>query len=112
MMTKQKTTELDLQVLTPILIRQIIIWGPIVVGLVHQFLMYFFGIESIYVFVDPPGYIEPQISLGYQWWVALLLGSAMVCLIAYSNRFPSVPNRIAIPLYIYILFLLILIKPV
>ena len=37
-MTKQRTTELDLQALAPILIRQIIIWGPIVVGLVHQFL--------------------------------------------------------------------------
>ena len=112
MMTKQRTTELDLQALTPILIRQIIIWGPIVVGLVHQFLMYFFGIDSIYVFVDPPGYIRPLISLEYQWWVALVLGSAVVCLAAYSNRFLTIPGRIAIPVYLYILFLLIIVKPV
>jgi len=111
-MNNETTTEFDLKNLLPELIKQIAIWGPIVVGLVHQLLMYFFDIESIYVFVDPPGSIRPQVSLEYQWWFVLALVTGLVCLIAYSNRMRSIPSRIAIPTYVYLLFLLILVKPV
>jgi hypothetical protein len=89
-----------------------LIWGPIVVGVVHQFFMYFFGIERIYVFVDPPGYVYPWASLEFEWWFVLLLGSAIIGILAYSGKFPRIPSRIAIPFYFYILFLLLLVKPV
>jgi hypothetical protein len=85
----------------------------IVVGVVHQFLMLPpFNIEGIYVFVNPPGYIYPFVSLEYQWWFVLLLGSAVMCIMAYADRLKSIPTRLAYPFYFYILFLLILVKPV
>lgn len=91
-----------------------------VVGLVHQFLLAFLaernrvdgGIGCIYVFVEPPGNVCPWVSLEYQWWIVLLLGSALACITAYSERFQGIPRRIALPIYIYILFLLVLVKPV
>lgn len=108
----QRVGDSELKKLAPILIKQIIIWGPIVVGVVHQFLMYFFGIDSIYVFVDPPGSIRPLVSLGWQWWFVLLLASSVICVAAYSKRFSTIPSRITLPMYLYILFLLIFVKPV
>lgn len=106
------TPELDFERLLPALIKQMIIWGPIVAGLVHQFLMAFFDIDRIYVFVDPPEYIGPLASVPFQWWLILLIGSAVVAILAYSNRLRRVPKRTAIPFYVYILFLLIVLKPV
>ncbi|MEW5956242.1 MAG: hypothetical protein AB1801_00840 [Chloroflexota bacterium] len=103
---------LDSNLLAPALIRQLFIWAPIVIGVVHQILMLVFGIETIYVFVDPPGYIGPMVTLEWQWWLVLLLGSAAVCISSYLGRLQNVVGRLAFPLYIYILFLLIFIKPV
>lgn len=100
-----------MQGIGPTAIRQFLLWAPIVVGLVHQFLMLFFGIDSIYVFVDPPGSITPFASLEWQWWIVLLFGTASIAIAAYSNRF-SIPSRIVVPTYFYVLFLLLLIKPV
>jgi len=74
--------------------------------------MHVFGIENIYVFVDPPGFIEPLVTLTWEWWMVLLLGSATVCLLSYLGRLQNVVGRLAFPLYIYVLFLLILVKPV
>lgn len=105
-------TNLELKKLTPILFKQLIAWGPIVVGLVHQFFMLLFNVQCIYVFVDPPGYIRPLVTLEYQWWFVLLLGSALVCVLAYVERLRSIPRRAALPFYLYILFLLIFVKPV
>ena len=106
------TPEFDLGRVLPTLVKQTLIWGPIAVGLVHQVLMFFFGIDRIYVFVNPPEYIGPIISLGYEWWLVLLVASAFVAILAYSDRLTRMPKRVALPLYIYILFLLILVKPV
>ena len=97
-----------------------IIWVPVVIGLVHQFLLAFVaednrvegGIGCIYVFVKPPENICPLVSLEYQWWIVLLLGSAIAAISAYSERFPGIPRRVALPIYAYVLFLLILVKPV
>ena len=92
------------------LIKQALIWAPIVVGVVHQLLMALFDIESIYVVLNPPGYIYPFASLDATWWFVLTLGTALLCLLAYINRIR--PRRIVYPLYLYLIFLLILIKPV
>lgn len=92
--------------------KYLVIWGLIVGGLVHQVLMYFFNVQSIYVFVNPPGYVYPFVSLEYQWWFVLLLLSALICISAYSDRLKSIPTRLALPFYVYILFLLYLVKPV
>ena len=92
--------------------KYLVIWGLVVGGLVHQFLMYFFEIEKIPVFVNPPGDIYPLVSLEYEWWIVLLLVSSLICVSAYSDRLKSIPTRLALPFYIYIVFLLISVKPV
>lgn len=106
------TPEFDLGKVLPTLVKQTLIWGPIAAGLVHQIFMFLFGIDRIYVFVKPPEYIGPIISLEYQWWLVLFIASGFVAILAYSNRLTRMPKRVALPLYIYILFLLILVKPV
>jgi hypothetical protein len=101
------------QLLTPSsLLKLILVWAPIVGGVVHQFLMLFLGIDGIYVFVNPPGTIYPIVSLQYTWWIVLILGSSMMCILAYLDRVQSIPNRYVVPFYIYILFLLYLVKPI
>lgn len=106
------TPEFEPGKLLPALIKQAFLWGPIVAGVVHQFLMVAFKIERIYVFVDPPGYIRPLVALKFQWWIVLLLASAIISVLAYTDRLKGVPRRVALPFYLYILFLLILVKPV
>lgn len=110
--TAPATTEVNIRRLLPVLIKLVFLWGPIVVGLVHQFLMFFLDIDCIYVFVDPPKYLCPFVSLEYQWWFVLLLITTVVSVLAYLERTKSIPRRIALPTYLYILFLLILVKPV
>jgi hypothetical protein len=114
--------------LTPTLLRHILLWIPIIGGLVHQFVMWFSALmrgeaaqpepligskfDCMYVFLDPPGYLKPIFTLEYQWWVLLLLASSFVCILAYLERIRTFPNRLVIPFYIYIIFLLIFVKPV
>ncbi len=111
-MTTPTTTDLDIKKMLPTLIKYLAIWGLIAVGLIHQFLMFFFDISHIKVFVDPPGRIEPTVSLGFSWWLVLLLASSTMAILAYSERLKTIPRRIALPFYLYILYLLIFIKPV
>ncbi len=106
------TTELDIRKMLPTLIKYFFIWGLIALGLIHQLLMFLFGISRIYVFVDPPGYLEPGFSLGFSWWFVLLLASSTMSILASSGRLKTMPKRLALPFYLYILFLLIFIKPV
>jgi len=47
------------------LLKLILVWAPIVGGVVHQFLMLFLGIDGIYVFVNPPGVVYPLVSVEY-----------------------------------------------
>jgi hypothetical protein len=97
---------------TSILPKLILLWAPIVGGVVHQFLMFFFNIDGIYVFVNPPGVIYPFVSLEFSWWFVLLIGSTIMGVFAYSNRIGAVPARFVVPFYGYILFLLYLVKPI
>jgi hypothetical protein len=85
---------------------------PIAVGIVHQLLMFMFDIERIYVLLDPPGYISPWASVQFLWWIMLLVVAGGTALLIYLNQLPSVPHRVVYPLYIYVVFLLIFIKPV
>jgi hypothetical protein len=123
-------TNLGVKNLTPALIRQLLLWIPIIGGLVHQFVMFFgpgllgggegaqaeplidFNFDCMPVFLDPPGYLKPIVTLGYQWWLVLLLLSTVVCILAYAERIRAFPSRLVFPFYIYILFLLIFVKPV
>ena len=109
-MTTTPAPELDLKTIAAGLVKQAIIWGPIVVGVIHQFLMYFLGIERIYIVLDPPGFIHPFASLEFGWWLILTLLSSILCILAYGNRIR--PHRLVYPFYAYIVFLLILVKPV
>jgi hypothetical protein len=103
-------SNLDLKTLATGLSKQLLIWGPIVVGVIHQFLMFFFGINRIYVFLKPPEYISPFVTLEIQWWFVLTLLSSLLCLLVYTNRLR--PQRLIYPFYIYIVFLLIFVKPI
>ena len=102
------------------LFKMLAVWIPIVGGVVHQLMMFFLNSppqepyrgDGIWVFVNPPGYVYPFVSLEYTWWFVLLIGSAAMCITAYSDRVESIPTRVWVPFYIYILFLLILVKPV
>ena len=94
-------------------------WGPIVVGVVHQLAMIIGRskpdperFDQIPVFVDPPGTIGPFATLEYQWWLVLTMTTALMCFLILSHRFSSLPRRVAAPFYIYLLFLLILVKPI
>jgi len=105
-----QTPNLDAKSITFGLVKQLIIWGPIVVGIIHQGLMFAFNIERIYVVLDPPGYIYPFTSLEFGWWIVLTLLSSVLCLLAYFNRIR--PHRLVYPFYAYLIFLLIFVKPV
>ena len=106
-------SDADLGKLLPGLIRKAALLGPVGAGIIHQLVMYRRGeISQIYVFVDPPGYVEPFVSVAFEWWIVLLLLSALVAVSAYWERWKTVPRRLAIPFYIYILFLLIFVVPI
>lgn len=92
--------------------REFLVWLPLLVGIVHQFLMATAGIDHIYVFVDPPGYIHPWVSLEYQWWIVLVFMTAAVYILVSLGRLRSVPYRVVYPSYAYLVFLLIFVKPV
>lgn len=109
--TKPSQT-LEVRQLIPMVIRLTLVWGPVLVGVVHQILMWQFGIDEIYVFVNPPEYIVPFVTLGYQWWFVLLGISSFLAVMMYTGRFQNIPSRIAFPFYVYILYLLIFVKPV
>ena len=92
------------------LVRQFIIWVPIVIGLIHQLLMGYFGVDRIYVFLNPPKYIYPFVTLEAGWWFLLTLVTAVLFVLSYLNRVR--PRRIVYPFYAYFVFLLILVKPI
>ena len=92
------------------IIKQAILWFPIMVGVIHQFLMFLGVSRRIYVFVNPPEYIYPFVTLEFQWWIVLLLGSFFAFVVAYLDRVQSVPSRFSVPFYVYLLFLLILVN--
>jgi hypothetical protein len=92
--------------------RKLLAWLPIAVGIIHQFLMAVFDIDRIYVFVNPPQYIYPWVSLEYQWWIVLVFVTALLCTLVYLNRLRSLPYRVIYPAYAYLVFLLIFVKPV
>ncbi len=98
----------------PTLGKYMLVWGGIVVGLIHQILMFLFAprFQDIYVFVRPPEYIYPFASVEYQWWLVVLFGTAILFVIAYLNLVRTIPHRLTYPTYIYLIFLLILVKPV
>jgi hypothetical protein len=95
-----------------IVFKQLIIWGPIVVGLFHQLLMLLKVNNRLPVFVDPPGYIYPFVTLEWTWWLVLLFLSGVIALLIYAGRLQSLPARMVYPLYIYIIYLLIFIQPI
>jgi len=115
-----QTTDSELKKLFPRYLRRGAIWIPILVGLVHQLVMYLawvFGStnpvwDSIPVFVTPPGYIRPLVTLEYQWWLVLTLTTFTLYLLIDYRRLPRVPRRASVPFYIYLLFLLIFVKPI
>lgn len=104
------TSNDDLRFLLGTIAKQFLIWVPIVIGLVHQFLMFFFGIEGINVILEPPGTIYPFVTLELGWWLLLTLAASSICFLAYFDRIR--PRRLIYPTYIYLIYLLIYVKPI
>lgn len=104
------TSSDDFHFLVSGVVRQILIWIPIIVGLVFQFLMFFFGFTRIYVFLDPPEYIKPFVTLELGWWLVLTVATAVLTVLTYFERIR--PRRLRYPFYLYLIFLLILVKPI
>jgi hypothetical protein len=90
-------------------IKQVFFWTPIVVGIIFQILMRFFGFTRIYVILNPPEYIYPFVTLEPSWWLLMLLLSILVYFLASTGRLR--PHRLVVPLYLYIVYLLIFVKP-
>jgi hypothetical protein len=100
-----------------LVLRRLLVLGPLVTGVLHQFLMLFFGIRAIYVFVpvnptaDPPNYIYPLVALDWQWWILLVFTVAVLSYAAYAARRENLTTRFFVPMYLYLLFLLIFVEP-
>ena len=114
-MTTTPAANFDLSTGISRFVKLLLIWIPIVVGLVHQLLMFItrnneVPLDRIPVLLDPPGFIYPFVTLELAWWFALTLITSVLCLLAYTNRLR--PYRLVYPYYIYILFLLIFVKPI
>lgn len=117
-MTTTPAANLGLRLGISRFVKELIIWGPIVVGFVHQFLMFIsrdarppdMPLDRIYVLVDPPGYIYPYVTLELAWWVVLTLISCVLYLLARANRIS--PHRLLYACYIFMLWLLIFVKPI
>ncbi len=108
-----KTTpeaDLDLKSITFRFAVQFMVWVPIVVGIVHQLLMFAFDVNGIYVGLNPPGTIYPFVTLELTWWLVLTILTATLCLLTYTNRIR--PHRLVTPFYIYLVFLLIWVRPI
>lgn len=68
--------------------------------------------DKIPVFVDPPGSIRPVVTLEYQWWIVLILIAGSFYALIILRQIPSLPRRFSVPFYVYLLYLLILVKPI
>lgn len=85
---------------------------PVVVGVAHQLVMITTGFDYIPVLLDPPGYIGPLISLEFFWWFLLTVGSGTASFLIFAHRIKRTPTRVGVPFYLYLIFLLIFVKPV
>ena len=114
-MTTTPAANLDLATTMSRLVKQLLAWIPVMVGLAHQLLMFVsrtseVPLDWIPVLLDPPGFIYPFVTLERGWWIALTLLSAVLCLLVRANRLR--PHRVIIPFYIYLTFLLVFVKPI
>lgn len=93
--------------------KYLVIWGPVVVGILNQIAMSFFGTESIYVFVEPPrdGRLYPFMSLETSWWFIFAFMTLISMIGTYVSQ-QRVINRMIYPLWLFLCFLLISVKPV
>ena len=114
-MTTTPAANLDLTTGISKFVKLLLMWIPIVVGVVHQLLMLIsrndeVPLDRIPVILDPPGYIYPFVTLELGWWLALTLIAAVLCILVRINRLR--PHRLFYPFYIYLIFLLIFVKPI
>ena len=114
-MTTTPGANLDLTTGISKFVKLLLVLVPIVAGLAHQFLMFItrnsqFPIDNIPVILDPPGNIYPFVTLELGWWFALTVVSSILCLLIRAKLIR--PYRLIYPFYIYLVFLLIFVKPI
>jgi hypothetical protein len=110
MTTPTVNPDIDLRAILSAIIKHLLIWTPIIVGIIFQFLMFFFDVRRIYVILSPPGYIYPFVTLELSWWLLVTFITAILCLLIYLDRIR--PHRLIYPFYLYLIYLLILVKPI
>ncbi len=110
-MTTPTTNDDEVKQLIPTLLKHLLLWIPIGVGIAHQ-VMIRFKVECIYVFVKPPEYLCPAVTLSFQWWIVLFISCALFFILSYTNLLKKRGQRLMVPIYLYILFLLLFVKPI
>ncbi len=92
---------------------QLAIWGPIIIGILNQLSMAFLHTQYIYVFLDPPkdGQLYPFMSLEISWWFVYAFVTILLMIATYVSK-QRVINRMIYPLWLFLCFLLISVKPV
>lgn len=80
---------------------------PIICSTVAQS---YYSLEgSLNVYLNPPGRIYPVASLEWLWWLILVFGTLIFCGLTTTRR---LPRRLFYTAYIYLIFILIFVKPV
>lgn len=111
-MNKLKNLNLDKNQLLNLLFKFLIWVMPVLCGVLNQIRMLFSGqIRGIYVFVNPPEYLYPLLSIDVSWWLVLVIGTTVLLGVSYISKQRAV-SRGTYPLYIYLIFLLILVRPI
>ena len=109
-MTTTPASNLDFRAVSATFLKRFVVWVPLIIGLIHQFRMTILGVDGIYVVLNPPGHIYPFVTLEFNWWIILTMLTAALCIMTYYTRIR--PRRLIIPFYIYLVFLLVWVKPV
>ncbi len=92
--------------------QQVLAWLVIFFGVLRQFLIVITGNNCMPVLLNPPGEICPFASVNAVWWFVLALGTAFLYILTAAGRLEAIPTRVVNPFYLYLIFLLIFVKPV
>ncbi len=105
-----QTNNTSLTALFALFFKKFLPWIPIIIGLIQQIRINFLGAEGTYVVLNPPEYIYPYVTLEIGWWLSLTILTGTLLFLTARNLIR--PHRLVTPFYIYLVFLLLLVKPI
>lgn len=109
-MTTTPASDLDFRAVTAGFLKKFVFWLPVIIGLIHQFRMTVLGVDGIYVVLNPPGHIYPFVTLEFNWWIILTMLTTALYMMTHYNRIR--PRRLLGFFYLYLIFLLVWVKPI